>query len=72
MNRPRTSTVLGTLTGLALLTVAMLCLPACAGMPGYMSVGFHWTTTPPPPQPTVIAVPTPIATPTAAATSPMP
>ena len=72
MKRPRTATVLGTLTGLTLLTIAMLIIPACAGMPSYLSLGMHFTTTPPPPAPTVIAVPTPIATPTAAAASPMP
>ena len=72
MKRPRTSTVLGTLTGLTLIAIAMAVLPACSTLPPYIAVGFHWTTTPPPPPTPTSTTVLHVATPTAAAAGPMP
>lgn len=67
MKRPRTSTVLGTLTGLALLAIAAHVLPGCSSMPDYIGVGFHFTTTPPSQRATPPASVATAATPAAAA-----
>lgn len=46
MKRPRTATVLGTLTGATLIALATHALPGCSAVPPYASIGFHWTTIP--------------------------
>lgn len=50
----RTASLLGVLTGLALILTACCTLPACSAVPPYMSIGVHWTTIPgtTPPTPT--------------------
>jgi hypothetical protein len=59
MKRPRPATVAGTIVGALLAVLAAHAMPGCSTLPPYIGVGFHWTTTPPTPQPSssVVVVP---------------